>query len=44
MILSGFLILSIKVGTGLAIAGTDAQNNQDSVKQNVNEWLSGLGY
>ena len=32
------------VGTGLAIAGTDAQNNQDSVRQNVNDWLSGLGY
>ena len=32
------------VGTGLAIAGTDAQNNQDSVRQSVNDWLSGLGY
>ena len=32
------------VGTGLAIAGTDAQNNQESVRQNVNDWLSGLGY
>ena len=32
------------VGTGLAIAGTDAQNNQDSVRQNVNDWLSELGY
>ena len=32
------------VGTGLAIAGTDAQNNQDSVRQSVNNWLSGLGY
>lgn len=32
------------VGTGLAIAGTDAQNNQDSVRVSVNAWLSGLGY
>ncbi len=31
------------VGTGLAIAGTDAQNNQDSVRNKVNDWLSGLG-
>ena len=32
------------VGAGLAIAGTNAQNNQDSVRQNVNDWLSELGY
>lgn len=32
------------IGTGLAIAGTDAQNNQDSVKESVDEWLNGLGY
>lgn len=32
------------IGTGLAIAGTDAQNNQDSVKESVNSWLSGFGY
>lgn len=32
------------VGSGLAIAGTDAQNNQDSVRESVNSWLSGLGY
>lgn len=32
------------VSTGLAIAGTDAQNDQDKVRQNVNDWLSGLGY
>ena len=32
------------VGTGLAISGTDAQNNQDSVRESVNNWLSGLGY
>ena len=32
------------VGTGLAIAGTDAQKHQDSVRQNVKDWLSELGY
>ena len=32
------------VGEGLAIAGTDAQNDQDSVRSTVNDWLSGLGY
>lgn len=32
------------VGTGLAISGTDAQNNKDSVRESVNSWLSGLGY
>lgn len=32
------------VGTGLAISGTDAQNNQDSVRESVDSWLSGLGY
>ena len=32
------------VGTGLAIAGTDAQNNQDKVKSSVDDWLAGLGY
>ena len=32
------------VGTGLAIAGTDAQKHKDSVRQSVNDWLSGLGY
>ena len=30
------------VGTGLAIAGTDAQNNKDKVRNNVNEWLTEL--
>ena len=29
---------------GLAIRGNDAQNNQESVRNTVNEWLSGLGY
>ena len=32
------------VGIGLAISGTDAQNNQDSVRESVDSWLSGLGY
>ena len=32
------------VGKGLAIQGNDAQNNQDSVKDKVNDWLSGLGF
>ena len=31
------------VGEGLAIAGTDCQNNKDSVRSKVNDWLSGLG-
>ena len=29
---------------GLAIAGTDAQNNPDRVRETVNNWLAGLGY
>ena len=29
---------------GLAVAGTDAQNNRDSVRETVNNWLDGLGY
>lgn len=29
---------------GLAIAGTDAQNNRDRVRETVNNWLDGLGY
>lgn len=32
------------VGEGLAISGSDAQNNQDSVRSRVNDWLSGLGF
>ena len=32
------------VGKGLAIAGTDAQNNQDKVRDNVAGWLNGLGF
>ena len=31
------------VGEGLAISGKDAQNDQDSVKNEVNDWLAGLG-
>ena len=29
---------------GLAVEGTDAQNNRDSVWETVNDWLAGLGY
>ena len=32
------------VGEGLAVEGTDAQNDQDSVRDTVNEWLTSLGY
>jgi len=32
------------VEEGLAIAGTDAQNDQDSVRSTVNDWLSEQGY
>ena len=32
------------VGKGLSIAGKDAQNAQDTVRENVSSWLSGLGY
>ena len=32
------------VGTGLAIAGTDAQNDQDAVKEKVSSWLKESGY
>lgn len=32
------------VGEGLAISGTDCQNNQDGVRSKVNDWLSGLNY
>ena len=30
--------------TGLAITGTDAQNNQDKVRSRVDTWLNGLGF
>lgn len=33
-----------KVGEGLAISGSDAQNEQDSVRSEVNDWLSKLGF
>jgi flavodoxin len=48
--LSGFdrklasAIPSSIVGEGLAIQGNDAQNNQDSVKDKVNDWLAKLGF
>ena len=29
---------------GLAVRGNDAQNNQDSVRQSVNDWILGLEY
>lgn len=32
------------VGDGLAIRGNDCQNNKDSVRSDVESWLSGLGY
>lgn len=32
------------VKEGLAIAGVDAQNNQDNVRISVDNWLQGLGY
>ena len=32
------------VGKGLAIRGNDAQNNQDNVRSEVDEWLSELGF
>jgi hypothetical protein len=28
----------------LAIRGNDAQNDQDSVRESVNAWISGRGY
>ena len=32
------------VGEGLAITGSDCQNDKDNVKAKVNEWLSGIGF
>ena len=32
------------VGEGLAIAGTDCQNDRDSVRDKVNNWLEDLGF
>ena len=29
---------------GLAIRGNDCQNDQDSVREDVSEWVTGLGY
>lgn len=31
------------IGTGFTALGTDAQNNQDSVRSSVGDWLTGLG-
>jgi len=33
-----------KVLTGLAVAGTDAQNHQDTIRGTVSDWISGLGF
>ena len=32
------------VGEGLAITGTDCQNDREGVRSKVEEWLSGIGY
>jgi len=32
------------IAKGLAVAGTDAQNNPDKVQSNVANWLGGLGF
>ena len=32
------------VTEGLGVAGSEAQNNPDSARSKVNDWLSGLGY
>ena len=32
------------VGEGLAIRGSDAQNDQDNVRSTVNDWISELGF
>lgn len=32
------------VGEGFSVPGSDCQNNQDSVRSKVNEWLSKIGY
>ncbi len=32
------------VAEGLAIRGNDAQNDQDKVRESVDDWISGLGY
>ena len=33
-----------EVGKGLAVRGNDCQNAQEKVKENVNSWLSELGF
>ena len=32
------------IGEGFSVQGTDCQSNKDTVKNKVDEWLSGLGY
>ncbi|WP_081646760.1 flavodoxin [Butyrivibrio sp. AD3002] len=32
------------VSDGLAIRGNDCQNDQESVRKKVSEWIAGLGY
>lgn len=32
------------VGEELAVKGTDAQNDQDCVRETVNSWLAELGF
>ena len=38
------IITGANMEKGLAVAGTTAQNNQDSAKQSVENWLKNLGY
>ena len=40
----GSAIPGATVGKGLAIRGNDAQNRQDSVRNNVSSWLTDLGF
>lgn len=38
------VITDATVGTGFSALGTDAQNDQDSVRSSVGDWLQRLGY
>lgn len=40
----GSAVSGATIGTGFTALGTDAQNNQDSVRSSVTDWLAGLGY
>ena len=40
----GAAIPGATIGEGFAVAGTDAQNERDNVKTDVEDWLSGIGY